>query len=77
MKPNHLEDLKLENIGNITYNPSYDKLIEDTVKKGEVTQTNLGATAVDTGIFTGRSPKDKYFGLLPVKIPVSTAVAPK
>jgi phosphoenolpyruvate carboxykinase (ATP) len=22
--------------------------------------TNLGAIAVDTGIFTGRSPKDKY-----------------
>ncbi len=22
--------------------------------------TNLGAVAVDTGIFTGRSPKDKY-----------------
>jgi phosphoenolpyruvate carboxykinase (ATP) len=61
MKPNHLEDLKLENIGNISYNPSYDELIEDTIKNNEVTQTNLGATAVDTGIFTGRSPKDKYF----------------
>ncbi|MCE1782380.1 phosphoenolpyruvate carboxykinase (ATP), partial [Enterobacter hormaechei] len=24
------------------------------------TLTNLGAVAVDTGIFTGRSPKDKY-----------------
>ena len=61
MKPNYLEDLKLENIGNISYNPSYDELIADTIKNNEVTQTNLGATAVDTGIFTGRSPKDKYF----------------
>ena len=61
MKPNHLEDLKLENIGNIIYNPSYDKLIDETLKRGEVAETSLGATAVDTGIFTGRSPKDKYF----------------
>ena len=61
MKPNQLESLKLENIGEIFYNPSYDELIKDTLEKGEVSQTNLGATAVDTGIFTGRSPKDKYF----------------
>ncbi len=61
MKPNQLENLKLENIGEIFYNPSYDELIKDTLEKGEVSQTNLGATAVDTGIFTGRSPKDKYF----------------
>ena len=61
MKPNHLEDLKLQNIGNIVYNPNYDKLIEDTLANGEVNRTSLGATAVDTGIFTGRSPKDKYF----------------
>ena len=46
---------------NIIRNPSYDKIIEDSLKKGEVELTNLGATAVDTGEFTGRSPKDKYF----------------
>jgi phosphoenolpyruvate carboxykinase (ATP) len=61
LKINQLEDLKLENIGNIKHNPSYDELIEDTIKAGEVKLTSLGATAVDTGIFTGRSPKDKYF----------------
>ena len=62
MKVNHIEELGLENIGEIFHNPSYDKLIEDTLKKGEVEQTSLaGATTVDTGIFTGRSPKDKYF----------------
>jgi phosphoenolpyruvate carboxykinase (ATP) len=61
LKINNLEDLKLDNIGNIKYNPSYDELIEDTMKAGEVEMTSLGATAVDTGIFTGRSPKDKYF----------------
>jgi phosphoenolpyruvate carboxykinase (ATP) len=56
---------ELEKIGvkaaNIIHNPSYDKIIEDTLKKGEVVETASGATAVDTGEFTGRSPKDKYF----------------
>lgn len=49
----------------IVYNPSYEQLfIEETreglegYEKGVV--TSLGAVAVDTGIFTGRSPKDKY-----------------
>ncbi|WP_295899980.1 phosphoenolpyruvate carboxykinase (ATP) [uncultured Vibrio sp.] len=46
-------------------NPSYDQLFEEETRsslegyeKGVVTE--LGAVAVDTGIFTGRSPKDKY-----------------
>jgi len=49
----------------LIYNPSYDELYAaetqttlDGYEKGTV--TNLGAVAVDTGIFTGRSPKDKY-----------------
>ncbi|GAX88381.1 phosphoenolpyruvate carboxykinase (ATP) [Lebetimonas natsushimae] len=45
----------------IIHNPSYDKIIEDTLKKGEVVLTKSGATAVDTGEFTGRSPNDKFF----------------
>jgi len=56
---------ELQNIGikanKIIHNPSYDKIIEDTLKKGEVVETINGATAVDTGEFTGRSPNDKYF----------------
>ncbi|MCD1126110.1 phosphoenolpyruvate carboxykinase (ATP) [Jinshanibacter sp. LJY008] len=49
----------------IVYNPSYDCLYKEETRpdlqgyeKGTV--TTLGAVAVDTGIFTGRSPKDKY-----------------
>ncbi|MFT5721494.1 MAG: phosphoenolpyruvate carboxykinase (ATP) [Motiliproteus sp.] len=49
----------------IIYNPSYELLFAEETKaslsgyeKGVVTE--LGAVAVDTGIFTGRSPKDKY-----------------
>ena len=49
----------------IAHNPSYEKLFEDETKAGlegfEVGQvTELGAVNVMTGIFTGRSPKDKY-----------------
>ncbi|MGO1295675.1 MAG: phosphoenolpyruvate carboxykinase (ATP) [Vibrio sp.] len=49
----------------ILHNPSYEQLFEEETdstlagyEKGIVTE--LGAVAVDTGIFTGRSPKDKY-----------------
>lgn len=49
----------------IVYNPSYDYLYKEETRpdlqgfeKGKLTK--LGAISVDTGIFTGRSPKDKY-----------------
>ncbi len=49
----------------IVYNPSYDFLYEEELKseltgyeKGQLTE--LGAVNVMTGIYTGRSPKDKY-----------------
>src|SRR5574344_2805993 len=49
----------------IAHNPSYEQLFEDETKAGlegyEVgQQTELGAVNVMTGIYTGRSPKDKY-----------------
>lgn len=60
-----LVDYGIKNPGTIYYNLSYDELFEhetnpalEGYEKGFV--TNLGAVAVDTGIFTGRSPKDKY-----------------
>lgn len=50
----------------IVHNPSYDQLFEEETKpglegfeKGQVTE--LGAVNVMTGIYTGRSPKDKFF----------------
>ncbi|OEE63501.1 phosphoenolpyruvate carboxykinase (ATP) [Enterovibrio norvegicus FF-454] len=49
----------------VVRNPTYEQLFAEETKpelkgyeKGIVTE--LGAVAVDTGIFTGRSPKDKY-----------------
>ena len=49
----------------IAHNPSYEQLFEEETKAGlegfEVgQQTELGAVNVMTGIYTGRSPKDKY-----------------
>ncbi len=61
MKPAGLENLGLDNIGQVFYNLSYDELIDHELKNGECKMTTNGATTVDTGIFTGRSPKDKYF----------------
>ena len=61
MNLTELEDLGLKNIGNVYHNLSYEELKEHELKNGEVYQTTSGAMSVDTGIFTGRSPKDKYF----------------
>ena len=49
----------------IVYNPSYELLFEEETKAGltgyEVGKvTELDTVNVMTGIFTGRSPKDKY-----------------
>jgi phosphoenolpyruvate carboxykinase (ATP) len=55
----------LQNVKEVVRNPSYEMLFEEETRadlegyeKGIVTE--LGAVAVDTGIFTGRSPKDKF-----------------
>ena len=50
----------------VLYNPSYEVLFEEETKPGlegfEVGQvTELGAVNVMTGVYTGRSPKDKFF----------------
>ena len=49
----------------IVHNPSYEQLFEEETKAGlegfEVGQnTELGAVNVMTGIYTGRSPKEKF-----------------
>ena len=62
-------DLKKYGITGVTeivYNPSYDELFREETKKGlrgyekgQLTET--GAVNVMTGVYTGRSPKDKFF----------------
>ena len=55
----------ITDVTEIVYNPSYDLLFAEETRadlqgyeQGKLTK--LGAVSVDTGIFTGRSPKDKY-----------------
>ena len=65
----NIDDLKkygIEGTTNVVYNPSYEELFKAETapgltgyEKGRVTE--LGAVNVMTGIYTGRSPKDKYF----------------
>ena len=59
--PNGLEKLGLKNIGEIYYNLSYDELQAHEVNRGECKISTTGTAMCDTGIFTGRSPDDKYF----------------
>ncbi|RMF18369.1 MAG: phosphoenolpyruvate carboxykinase (ATP) [Gammaproteobacteria bacterium] len=60
-----LSQYGITDVKEVVYNPSYDQPFEEETRpdlegyeKGVVTE--LGAVAVKTGIFTGRSPKDKY-----------------
>ena len=60
-----LGKLGISGVKEIMYNPSYELLFEEETKKeltgfekGQLTELN--AVNVMTGIYTGRSPKDKY-----------------
>ena len=65
-----LDKLKLSQYGindvtEVIYNPSYEQLYKEemdpSLKGFEVgVESEFGAVKVDTGVFTGRSPKDKY-----------------
>ena len=63
-----LSGLGIHDVNTIYYNPSYETLYEHEIDPslegfdiGQ--QTELGAVNVMTGVFTGRSPKDKYIVL--------------
>ncbi len=65
MKNLDLSKYGIVDVKEIVYNPSYEQLFEEEMKpelegfeKGQLTE--LDAVNVMTGIFTGRSPKDKY-----------------
>mgnify|MGYP000409684355 CR=1 FL=1 len=50
----------LTGLGQQFWNLSPSELIEDCIITGDGMLTDTGALAIDTGEFTGRSPKDKY-----------------
>lgn len=66
MKQPDLSQYGITGVKEVIYNPSYDFLYKEELKpeltgyeKGQLTE--LGAVNVMTGIYTGRSPKDKFF----------------
>ncbi|MBD8514840.1 phosphoenolpyruvate carboxykinase (ATP) [Photobacterium sp. WH77] len=61
----NLSQYGIHNVKEVLRNPSYEVLFEEETRPGlegyeKGVVTELGAVSVDTGIFTGRSPKDKY-----------------
>ena len=66
MKNLDLSKYGIIDVKEIVYNPSYDLLYKEETnpdlvgfEKGQVSE--LGAVNVMTGVYTGRSPKDKFF----------------
>jgi phosphoenolpyruvate carboxykinase (ATP) len=55
------DTLGLENVGEIRRNADVDILIQHAVENEGAKVSSTGALMIDTGIFTGRSPKDKFF----------------
>lgn len=65
MKDLNLAKYGIQNVQEIVYNPSYEQLFEEEMRPGlegfeKAQLTELGAVNVMTGIYTGRSPKDKF-----------------
>ena len=65
LTPQDLKAYGINDVQDIVHNPSYDMLFQEELDPNlegydRGVLTTLGAIAVDTGIFTGRSPKDKY-----------------
>ena len=61
----YLEKHGIKGVKEIIYNPTYEQLFQAEIssenqgfEKGILTKS--GAIAVKTGIFTGRSPKDRF-----------------
>lgn len=59
-KNSSIADLGLGRVRAAYWNLEPAELVEDTILNGQGFLTNTGALAIDTGEFTGRSPKDKF-----------------
>jgi phosphoenolpyruvate carboxykinase (ATP) len=55
-----LQTLGMRNLGQVFHNLSVPELVEHAVRRDEGQLTDSGALAVETGKYTGRSPKDRF-----------------
>jgi phosphoenolpyruvate carboxykinase (ATP) len=60
-----LEQYGITDVSEVVYNPSFEQLYDEEMNPAlegyeAGVESEFGAVKVDTGIFTGRSPKDKY-----------------
>src|SRR4051812_21989890 len=55
-----LDTLGIKNTKTQYWNLTAEELVEETIKRNQGVLNDTGALAVDTGEFTGRSPKDKF-----------------
>ncbi len=55
-----LVNLGLRHTDSIRYQLSPEELVQDTIRMGEGQLNDTGALVINTGEFTGRSPKDKF-----------------
>ena len=61
MANSFFENINLNNSENIHINPEIDLIVDHILKNKEGVLSSNGTPMVDTGIFTGTSPEDKYF----------------
>lgn len=59
-KANLEASIGLKNLGNQFWNLTPSELVEDTIINGQGVLSDTGAIAIETGEFTGRSPKDRF-----------------
>jgi len=57
-----LKYLKIDYTGSVFYQLPVSELVEHALANQEGRLSDTGALAADTGKFTGRSPKDRFFG---------------
>ncbi len=56
----NLTELGIKATKNIHYQCTPEELVQDSIRMGEGTLNDTGALVINTGKFTGRSPKDKF-----------------